>query len=204
SVSLTCCCCSFFFNCPAPTEIYTLSLHDALPILHRSQLPPDQGLELRTRDQVVVTGVHERLLRFDEGGLRLQQVDARRCTEAVAFLDDAQVLRRDLHGLCRERDLLLGETQTREHAFEVRAHLATRRVELDPAYVRLHIRALHRVLTAEAVEDRIRQRKPCAPARAPAVERCVLVEPVVATTGAQRGEVLRAGRAQAGLTCDDV
>src|SRR5437868_9705927 len=25
----------FFFNAPAPTEIYTLSLHDALPILRR-------------------------------------------------------------------------------------------------------------------------------------------------------------------------
>src|SRR5437899_4176280 len=25
-------CCYFFFNDPAPTEIYTLSLHDALPI----------------------------------------------------------------------------------------------------------------------------------------------------------------------------
>src|SRR5947209_14201272 len=25
--------CFFFFNAPAPTEIYTLSLHDALPIL---------------------------------------------------------------------------------------------------------------------------------------------------------------------------
>src|SRR5437762_5711015 len=27
--------CFFFFNDPAPTEIYTLSLHDALPILLR-------------------------------------------------------------------------------------------------------------------------------------------------------------------------
>src|SRR5205814_10183063 len=25
-----------FFNAPAPTEIYTLSLHDALPIYHRA------------------------------------------------------------------------------------------------------------------------------------------------------------------------
>ena len=28
-----CCCCCFFFNDTATTEIYTLSLHDALPIL---------------------------------------------------------------------------------------------------------------------------------------------------------------------------
>src|SRR5690242_21547413 len=27
--------CCFFFNAPAPPEIYTLSLHDALPILGR-------------------------------------------------------------------------------------------------------------------------------------------------------------------------
>src|SRR5439155_7132443 len=28
----------FFFNAPATTEIYTLSLHDALPILHRDEV----------------------------------------------------------------------------------------------------------------------------------------------------------------------
>src|SRR5439155_19439693 len=30
----------FFFNDPATTEIYTLSLHDALPISGRPRLPP--------------------------------------------------------------------------------------------------------------------------------------------------------------------
>src|SRR6266436_10144948 len=37
----------FFFNATAPTEIYTLSLHDALPIsgLHRARGP--EGRELR-------------------------------------------------------------------------------------------------------------------------------------------------------------
>src|SRR5437868_14347579 len=30
----------FLFNDPAPTEIYTLSLHDALPISGRSRIPP--------------------------------------------------------------------------------------------------------------------------------------------------------------------
>ena len=30
---------SFFFNATAPTEIYTLSLHDALPISHHSGIP---------------------------------------------------------------------------------------------------------------------------------------------------------------------
>src|SRR5579884_1977288 len=30
--------CNFFFKDPAPTEIYTLSLHDALPISHATPL----------------------------------------------------------------------------------------------------------------------------------------------------------------------
>src|SRR2546430_9647258 len=35
---LTCCVLVFFFNDTAPTEIYTLSLHDALPILFAALL----------------------------------------------------------------------------------------------------------------------------------------------------------------------
>src|SRR5436190_13981601 len=35
---------SFFFNDTAPTEIYTLSLHDALPILARGPLVVEQDL----------------------------------------------------------------------------------------------------------------------------------------------------------------
>src|SRR5437588_7914439 len=33
----------FFFNDPAPTEIYTLSLHDALPISEDGRAFPDPG-----------------------------------------------------------------------------------------------------------------------------------------------------------------
>src|SRR3712207_7347107 len=59
----------FFFNDTATTEIYTLSLHDALPILRRLgaevevPLPPDrpkdvreahEALRLRTADAAVV------------------------------------------------------------------------------------------------------------------------------------------------------
>src|SRR5436309_8614238 len=63
----------FFFNHPAPTDIYTLSLHDALPISHRplptlasaksvsSDQRPDQSLhrseehtsELQSRENLV-------------------------------------------------------------------------------------------------------------------------------------------------------
>src|SRR5689334_25075896 len=34
----------FFFNAPATTEIYTLSLHDALPILRFPRLEPGEGV----------------------------------------------------------------------------------------------------------------------------------------------------------------
>src|SRR5574340_1701573 len=41
----------FFFNDTATTEIYTLSLHDALPIyLERQGLRPEQGREVVERD----------------------------------------------------------------------------------------------------------------------------------------------------------
>src|SRR6266513_6401627 len=44
----------FFFNDTATTEIYTLSLHDALPIPHWPRLPP--GLQVADQDR----GVHQR------------------------------------------------------------------------------------------------------------------------------------------------
>src|SRR5258705_9625392 len=53
----------FFFNDTATTEIYTLSLHDALPIYHRPQREGqdrqqlvDQGGQLQDRDHR--TGLH--------------------------------------------------------------------------------------------------------------------------------------------------
>src|SRR5690554_7238904 len=36
----------FFFTQPAPTEIYTLSLHDALPICHQLEVTPSVGVVL--------------------------------------------------------------------------------------------------------------------------------------------------------------
>src|SRR3712207_6876579 len=55
--------CFFFFNDTATTEIYTLSLHDALPIFHRVRRHrPDPGLLVRA-------GRHEEVvLREDQGG----------------------------------------------------------------------------------------------------------------------------------------
>src|SRR3989442_11317518 len=43
----------FFFNDTATTEIYTLSLHDALPIYHsRGSAPPDVPRQLGVRGRV--------------------------------------------------------------------------------------------------------------------------------------------------------
>src|SRR4026207_2423484 len=41
--------CFFFFNDTAPTEIYTLSLHDALPILKMSELSPVELIKRESR-----------------------------------------------------------------------------------------------------------------------------------------------------------
>src|SRR5215475_15888337 len=60
----------FFFNDTATTEIYTLSLHDALPILLR--VPP---LERRLRFPLVQVDVHqrhERVVRSEEHTSELQ------------------------------------------------------------------------------------------------------------------------------------
>src|SRR5437588_7619276 len=42
----------FFFNDPATTEIYTLSLHDALPICHRRIDPPALRAGLPVEDLI--------------------------------------------------------------------------------------------------------------------------------------------------------
>src|SRR5215204_2364515 len=49
----------FFFNDTATTEIYTLSLHDALPILGRPTLPAGDGLWLPASN-----GIHMMFMRF--------------------------------------------------------------------------------------------------------------------------------------------
>src|SRR5207249_10496428 len=48
----------FFFNDTAATEIYTLSLHDALPIYTETPLwPPTQGLKLDNDTPMLVLGI---------------------------------------------------------------------------------------------------------------------------------------------------
>src|SRR3712207_8060399 len=59
----------FFFNDTATTEIYTLSLHDALPILHcRSQALSSFLKELATRGLITI-------IRRGQGKTNLYQLD---------------------------------------------------------------------------------------------------------------------------------
>src|SRR5688572_32386433 len=65
--SLVCLFC-FFFNDTATTEIYTLSLHDALPIS-----PPRRPSDRRAARDVLPRGRREQPLRRDDGRERLRQ-----------------------------------------------------------------------------------------------------------------------------------
>src|SRR5947208_10749307 len=48
----------FFFNAPAPTEIYTLSLHDALPILVGNAATTQLGFDCLTKGgKLVIVGL---------------------------------------------------------------------------------------------------------------------------------------------------
>src|SRR5690606_41493741 len=44
--------CVFFFDYTAPTEIYTLSLHDALPILRRRTMHPTRARSRSSRRSI--------------------------------------------------------------------------------------------------------------------------------------------------------
>src|SRR5690625_7336613 len=64
---------SFFFNATAPTELYTLSLHDALPILQRVGQPEEvAGLIsfLISEDSSFVNGTS---INVDGGGVLADQ-----------------------------------------------------------------------------------------------------------------------------------
>src|SRR2546422_5247857 len=62
-------CCYFFFNDTATTEIYTLSLHDALPISSSSRRSPSRVFHPCTRSDA--SGSDETLARADRKSTRL-------------------------------------------------------------------------------------------------------------------------------------
>src|SRR2546430_16203694 len=62
----------FFFNDTAPTEIYTLSLHDALPISVDNLVAREAGLLATLWDPVDATGLGFRVARSEEHTSELQ------------------------------------------------------------------------------------------------------------------------------------
>src|SRR5438874_12991929 len=83
---------SFFFYDPAPTEIYTLSLHDALPILWNPEpftAGTDAGRIFRIEERAACDRAEEQA----DAVNRLREIDPRR-----------RVLRRTEHGGVRVRD----------------------------------------------------------------------------------------------------
>src|SRR3712207_7211153 len=71
---------SFFFNDTATTEIYTLSLHDALPILRgyvartgRPRVPAQRRPRDRARRDVQMDGSTARMMRTSAFGVRSEE-----------------------------------------------------------------------------------------------------------------------------------
>src|SRR6185503_21138054 len=58
----------FFFNAPAPTEIYTLSLHDALPISHERATLEEV---VKARNVAMAAQGHGDVARLDRKSTRL-------------------------------------------------------------------------------------------------------------------------------------
>src|SRR5438552_14449845 len=64
----------FYFTDPATSEIYTLSLHDALPILHRG--PETEGVRHPPHDELVLEIVEAvQIFRSEEHTSELQSPD---------------------------------------------------------------------------------------------------------------------------------
>src|SRR2546429_6573007 len=104
-------CFFFFFNDPATTEIYTLSPHDALPIL--------TNVRSSTSD-VLVRLVPPRRLSLDQA-LEFLREDECRSEEHTSELQSR------LHLVCR---LLLEKKKTLPSAALCRQHTGTRRTSL--------------------------------------------------------------------------
>src|SRR5256885_6792542 len=98
----------FFFNDTATTEIYTLSLHDALPILRHSQQRAESFLFQLRRSQ---HGDREPMLGRQRAGL-IREIGRRRSEEHTSELQSPCNL------VCR----LLLEKKKKEHV-RVRPHV---------------------------------------------------------------------------------
>src|SRR5256885_15447079 len=90
------CFCFFFFNDTATTEIYTLSLHDALPILERPELPETiRGESKLVLDEIGrLSSKLNQLLQFSRPAIRGGGVQAR-CDAPAIIEEVAGVLRHE-------------------------------------------------------------------------------------------------------------
>src|SRR3712207_7524176 len=69
------CCWFFFFNDTATTEIYTLSLHDALPIYRRRETMEKQTLPLVRAEGLVVEELPDEVLVYDRGNNKVHHLN---------------------------------------------------------------------------------------------------------------------------------
>src|SRR6266536_6041582 len=86
---------SFFFNDTATTEIYTLSLHDALPISHHRLVPALQG-HLRRR--------HRADERSEEHTSELQSRVDLVCRLLLEKKNNLTIQRSEIHSRARNRN----------------------------------------------------------------------------------------------------
>src|SRR3989449_8056846 len=93
----------FFFNDTATTEIYTLSLHDALPILESLKITPKAALSR------AISGIRQSTLIINLPG---SVKGVRECLAAVRSEEHTSELQSRLHLVCR----LLLEKKKRSEA----------------------------------------------------------------------------------------
>src|SRR6266542_3645821 len=102
----------FFFNDTATTEIYTLSLHDALPI----SLPPVVGQsDQRALHRTVARGPGQRTQRLEHRYLEAEGLAVPRDTLVEEFVGEPVELQIELVLLTDETDRAFRDTHLRRH-----------------------------------------------------------------------------------------
>src|SRR5438552_10942894 len=93
----------FFFNAPAPTEIYTLSLHDALPISRTGAMTPEGGVPgwmRRCGRRSRCTGGRRSPARSEEHTSELQSPDHLVCRLLLEKKKKKNKIRNDVNAFC--------------------------------------------------------------------------------------------------------
>src|SRR5690349_6293717 len=109
----------FFFNDPATTEIYTLSLHDALPILEVVNAETAFSGACAPGDRLSIPVKHT-TGRFYAADDELDQLEASgQVVLRYAPGHNPNGSRRDIAGICNERGNVFGLMPHPEHAVDV-------------------------------------------------------------------------------------